>query len=228
MQISLTEAGNKLKGLLTLRYVHLSRIRPPIHPDGALARLSFCHCGLRFAIWQLTKYKVGWLQLNEREPPHPMEHRHTLVGMGQQILFEELPPTLTVCSCSKNIVTWFLYLVAVRRALARTRAGEHGMPWPDCYLTAEHFFLDCSTQAMSFPPIPLPPPTRFPWRQCNKFPATFRVALSGSHCGTSLFCFLFVLCTCVIVVVVLLCSVCPDVVGADATMGCRCRCCFCC
>lgn len=203
MQISLTEAGNKLKGLLTLRYVHLSRIRPPHPPSRSSGstlvlplRSSFCHLATNKIQSWLTAAK------REREPPHPMEHRHTLVGMGQQILFEELPPTLTVCSCSKNIVTWFLYLVAVCRALARTRAGEHGMPWPDCYLTAEHFFLDCSTQAMSFPPIHLPPPTRFPWRQCNKFPATFRVALSGSHCGTSLFCFLFVLCTCVIVVVV--------------------------
>lgn len=53
VQIALTEAGNKLKGLLTLRNVHLSRIRP-VHPVD-----SRSHCSLRFAIWQLTKYKVS-------------------------------------------------------------------------------------------------------------------------------------------------------------------------
>lgn len=39
VQIALTEAGNKLKGLLTWRNVHLSRIRP-VHPVGALAAVA--------------------------------------------------------------------------------------------------------------------------------------------------------------------------------------------
>lgn len=122
---------------------------------------------------------------------------------SQQILFEELPPTLpsplTVCSCSKNIVTWFLYLVALRAQARTSWRARDAMArlLPDC----RALFPWLQHTGNVIPPTPTLH-TRFPWRQCNKFPATFRVALSGSHCGTSLFCFLFVLCTCVIVVVV--------------------------
>lgn len=130
-----------------------------------------------------------------------MEHRHWASFCSQQIPFEELPPhsahlptPLAVCSCSKNIVTWFLYLVAVRAQARTSWRARDAMArlLPDC--RALFPWLQHTGNVVPSPSAP--PSTRSPWRQCNKFPATFRVALSGSHCGTSLFCFLFVLCTC--------------------------------